>query len=124
MENAGDCSQRGRVNLPELLERLDNDRELLRDLLTIFKGDFPLRLLALQEAVAHQDLKRAATESHALKGMLANMAVTKAAAAAAQVEELAHGGVQSSIDDALAAFQREVEGLLPEMESYMAEVQT
>jgi HPt (histidine-containing phosphotransfer) domain-containing protein len=124
MENTKDFSRGGSVNLPELLERLENDRELLRDLLTIFKEDFPVRLQALQDAVAHQDLKRATVESHSLKGMLANLAVTKAAAAAAQLEELAHAGIQSSIDDALAAFEQEVQGLLPEMESYMVEVQT
>jgi len=35
----------------ELLARVENDRELLRDLLTIFKEDFPRQLLTLREAV-------------------------------------------------------------------------
>ena len=35
----------------ELLARVENDRELLRDLLTIFKEEFPLQLRALREAV-------------------------------------------------------------------------
>jgi len=52
MEKLQNCSQNGRVDLLELLARVDNDRELLRDLVTIFKEDFPRHLLALQDAVA------------------------------------------------------------------------
>jgi two-component system, sensor histidine kinase and response regulator len=109
------------VNLPELLARVDNDRELLRDLLSIFAEEFPRYLLALQDAVAHEDVKQVATVSHTLKGMLSNLAVTKAAASAGQLEQQAHVGDQSSLKQAFAAFELDVQGLLPEMETYMAE---
>jgi len=110
-----------RINLPELLARLDDDRELLRDLLSTFKEDFPGHLQALREAVERQDMKQATVVSHTLKGMLSNLAVTKAAATAAQLEHLASGGREVPLKEALAAFEREVEGLLPEMKTYMAE---
>jgi HPt (histidine-containing phosphotransfer) domain-containing protein len=122
MEEVQNFSQNARVNLPELLSRVDNDRELLCDLLTIFKEDFPRHLRALQEAVASQDLKQITIVSHTLKGMLANLAVARAATAVARLEELAHEGVGAAIQEALAAFELEVQGLLPEMETYMAEV--
>jgi HPt (histidine-containing phosphotransfer) domain-containing protein len=120
MEDTREASLNGNMNIPELMERLDNDHELLRDLLGIFMEDFPLRLRTLQHAVAAHDLKRASSESHALKGMLANLAVTRAAAAAAHLEIVAHAGVQSLVDQALTAFQCEVQGLLPEMETYLS----
>jgi HPt (histidine-containing phosphotransfer) domain-containing protein len=122
MEKVQNCSQNARVNMPELLSRVDNDRELLRDLLSIFKEDFPRHLLGLEEAVASQDLKQITIVSHTLKGMLANLAVARAATAAARLEELAHDGVGEGMQEALAAFELEVQGLLPEMETYMAEV--
>jgi CheY-like chemotaxis protein len=109
------------VNLDELLARVDNDRELLCDLLSIFKQDFPTLLHSLQTAVAGTDVSQASTISHTLKGMLANLAVTKAAAAAAQIERLARAGDVASLPNALAAFEKEVQGVLPEMETYMAE---
>src|SRR5882724_7596881 len=124
MEKLQNCSQNGRVDLLELLARLDNDRELLRDLVTIFKEDFPRHLLALQDAVAGQDMKQITMVSHTLRGMLSNLAVTKAAAAAGQLEELARSGAGASIPETLAAFEREVQGLLPEMETYIAEVRS
>jgi HPt (histidine-containing phosphotransfer) domain-containing protein len=123
MEEAKDVSQGASVDLPELLARVDNDRELLHDLLSIFKEEFPRHLYALQEAVASEDCKQAEAVSHTLKGMLANLAVTRAAACAAQLEQLARGEDKKSLKEALAAFEREVRGLLPEMETYMAEVQ-
>jgi HPt (histidine-containing phosphotransfer) domain-containing protein len=122
MEKAQNLSQSAHVDLPELLSRVDNDRELLCDLLTIFKEDFPRHLRVLQEAVASHDLKQISIVSHTLKGMLANLAVTGAATAAARLEEQAHDGAGAAMQEALAAFEQEVEGLLPEMERYMAEV--
>ena len=117
-------SQSARVDLAELLSRLDNDHERLRELVTIFKDDFPKLLEALQESVAHADMTRARIASHTLKGMLANLAVTRGAAAAGRVEELASDGAGGSIQEALAAFEVEVRGLLPEMETYVTEVQS
>jgi HPt (histidine-containing phosphotransfer) domain-containing protein len=111
------------VNLPELLDRVDNDRELLRDLLSIFTEEFPRHLCALQEAVAGQDAKRVAVVSHTLKGMLLNLAVTKAAGSAGQLELQAQGGDPSLLQAAFAAFEQDVSGLLPEMATYLAEVQ-
>ena len=58
----------------ELLARVDNDRELLQDLLTIFKEEFPRHLQALHEAVDSGDGKLVAIAAHTMKGMLLNMA--------------------------------------------------
>jgi two-component system sensor histidine kinase/response regulator len=109
------------VNLPELLARVDNDRELLCDLLSIFKKEFPGYLTSLRDAVARRHSTDIAGVSHTLKGMLSNLAASKAAAAAARLEQLARVGETASLQDALAVFEQEVQGLLPEMENYMAE---
>jgi len=122
MGKTRDMSEGSSINFPELLSRVDNDRELLLDLFAIFKDDFPRRLQALQDAVSHDDMKQIAMVSHTLKGMLLNLAVTRAAKGAAQLEELAHSGENSSVLKALAAFEMEVRGLLPEMEAYTTEV--
>lgn len=109
------------VNLPELLARVGNDRELLRDLISIFKEEFPRDLKSLRDAVTRSDSAEVVSVSHTLKGMLSNLAVSRAAAAAARLEQLARLGERVSFPDAFAAFEREVHGLLMEMENYMAE---
>jgi HPt (histidine-containing phosphotransfer) domain-containing protein len=119
MEKTRDVSQGHKVDMPELLSRVDNDRELLRDLLMIFKDDFPRNLEDLRNVVTSQDMKAAKVVSHTLKGMLSNLGVTKAAAAAAR-----RRCCGESVGGRLAQFEREVDGLLPEMEAYMEEVQS
>jgi two-component system sensor histidine kinase/response regulator len=124
MTNINQPPQGSAIDFPELLARVDNDRELLVDLMSIFKEDFPRHILELTSVIATHDLKKMSVVSHTLKGMLANLAVTRAAAAAAKLEQLAHdSATDPEIADAFRAFQCEVQGLLPEMETYMAEVQ-
>jgi HPt (histidine-containing phosphotransfer) domain-containing protein len=109
-------------NLAELLDRVDNDQELLRDLLNIFKEDFPRTMKSLESAVAAADLKNASRLSHTLKGMLSSLGGTRAAAAAAKLEVLATAGETASLQGALDALGHEAESLLPELNAYMAEV--
>jgi HPt (histidine-containing phosphotransfer) domain-containing protein len=124
MTNTNHPHNESAIDFTELLARVDNDRELLIDLMSIFKDDFPRHLRELTDVIAARDLKKLSVVSHTLKGMLANLAVTRAAAAAAKLEQLAHDSAAASeIAEAFRAFQREVQGLLPEMETYIAEVQ-
>jgi len=124
MSNSNEPSKESSIDFPELLSRVDNDRELLLDLMTIFKEDFPRHVRELTDVIAAHDLKKMTVVSHTLKGMLANLSVPRAAAAAAKLEQLGRDNAAGpEIDEAHRSFQREVQGLLPEMEAYMTEVQ-
>ena len=111
-------------NIAELLARVENDRELLRELLSIFKEEFPHHFQDLRDAVARQDAARVAAASHALKGMLANLAVTGAAKGAANLEKIARRGETASLNAAFSALEEQVHGLLQEMETYMGEARS
>lgn len=109
-------------NLHELLTRTDNDQELLRELLLIFKEDFPGHISGLTAAIAAGNLKNVAAISHTLKGMFANLAANKAAAAAARLEQVGRAGENAALKDAHEDLNAEIAGLLPELEAYMAGV--
>lgn len=111
-------------NLAELFERVDHDQELLRDLLNIFKEDFPRTLQSLRTAVAAADSKNTASLSHTLKGMLANLAAPRAAAAAAELEKQANAANQPAFQAAFDHLEAETGALVPEIEAYLAEVHT
>jgi two-component system sensor histidine kinase/response regulator len=106
----------------ELLARVDNDRELLRDLLLIFKDEFPRHLLALREAVEAGDGKRVAAVAHTMKGMLSNLAATQAAATAARLEQMGRQEEASGFPEAFAVFESDAMQLLPQLDACMAEV--
>ena len=81
-------------------------------------------LKSLENAVARKDSAATVSVSHTLKGMLASLSVTKAAASAGRVEQLARAREIASFRDAFATFAQDVHGLLPVMESYMTEVRS
>jgi len=49
------------------------------------------------------------------------MAAARGAAAAGRLENAARGGYQSGLAEGLALFEREVSGLMPELETYLEE---
>ena len=109
-------------DLAELLERVDHDQNLLRELLTIFKEDFPRTMQSLESAIGAADLKNASRLSHTLKGMLSSLGGRRTATAAARLEELAAAGETAGLKGAFAALEQEAASLLPELDAYMSEV--
>jgi CheY-like chemotaxis protein len=110
------------LDLTELLARVENDRELLRDLLMISKEELPRHLKALREAVESGDGKRVASTAHTLKGMLANLSANHAAEAAAELERLGRSGQISGFEEALVTFERDAIRVLGELDTCMAGV--
>jgi two-component system sensor histidine kinase/response regulator len=110
------------IDLAELLARVENDRELMRDLLLIFKEEFPRHLQALRDAVDSGDGEKVAAEAHALKGMLSNLAAGPAAGAAGRLEQLGKNREVSGFQQAFAAFENRSKELLLQLDNSMAEV--
>jgi len=106
-------------NFSELLVRVENDQELLRDLLNIFKTDLPPLLESLKSAVAATDMKKTASLSHALRGMLANLAGTRAAAVAAELERLANAANPDLLGATLRRLEEETASLNQEIDAYL-----
>jgi two-component system sensor histidine kinase/response regulator len=106
------------IDLNELLARVENDRGLMRDLLLIFKEEFPRHLQALHDAVDSMDGEKVAAVAHALKGMLSNLA----AGAAARLEQLGRNREVSEFREACASFENISKELLLELDTCMAEV--
>ena len=105
------------LNITDLLSRVDNDRELVSELFFIFKSVFPSHLQRLTDAVANELSKQVETESHTLKGMLLNLSAARAAAIAADLENMGREKRIAAMRGALTEFQSEAETLLSQMES-------
>jgi len=110
------------IDLAELLARVENDRGLMRELLLIFKDEFPGHLQALRDAVDSMDGDRVTAEAHTLKGMLSNLAATSAADAAARLEQLGQNREISKFQEACSTFENVSKDLLLQLDACMAEV--
>jgi HPt (histidine-containing phosphotransfer) domain-containing protein len=106
-------------NSADLLKRVENDQELLQELLTIFKQDYPLQLRSLKEAILRTEMKQVQASSHTLRGMLSNLAMARAAEAAANLEQMGRNGEGAGLKDALVLLEQEVADLLPVVDSYL-----
>lgn len=96
------------VDATDLLERIDGDVEFVAELSETFEQDYPEKLMALRDAVACGDgdaLRRAA---HGLKGALANLAATRGAALAAQLEHLGSASDLSAASDLIPQLEKEM----------------
>jgi len=110
------------IDLEELLKRTENDRELMRDLLTIFQEEFRQRHQALREAVESQNATQVVVEAHALKGMLSNLAAVEAATAIAELERLGRNNETSRFLESFSHFGAIAKELSRQVEAFMAEV--
>ncbi len=110
------------IDMDELLARVENDRELMRDLLSIFKEEFPQRYQALHEAVESRDAARVILEAHALKGMLSNLAAGEAAEATAELERLGRNKETAKFRESFAHFESIAKELSRQVAVCMGEV--
>lgn len=106
------------LNLTDLMQRVDDDRELLAELFFIFKTVFPAHLERLNAAIGRNETAQVESESHALKGMLLNLSAPRAAAAASALEQMGRDYHTDGLKPAFAELQAEVQALLSQINKY------
>ena len=76
----------------DLLERLGDDAELVAEVLTVFLDDAPVRIEAINAALAQCDAAELRAAAHALKGAAGSIAAVRLYEAAQALEQGSHGG--------------------------------
>ncbi len=108
------------LDIADLLNRVDDDRELLAELFSIFKSVAPVHLQRLSEAVTLEQVKSVQSESHTLKGMLLNLSAARAASVATHLESLGKAQEVKGMAQAFSDLQAEVDLLVVQMNGYTA----
>lgn len=111
------------LDMTDLLTRVDDDRELLRELFTLFEAQYSVHLEHLREAVHLQDARKLEVEGHTLKGMLVNLSAKRAASVASELEQLGRAQKLDNVLETLSTFESEVKVLLAQMERCASEHQ-
>jgi two-component system sensor histidine kinase/response regulator len=110
-------------DVKELLDRLEGDHELLRELLQMFHADAQTNVQLVADCLRRNELEGAARAAHTLKGMLRNLAMNAAAEIAAAMENAAR---DKNIHEAAAQvplLEKALNELRPEIEARLVEVQ-
>jgi len=96
------------VERKALLESLDNDTELLKEVIGIFLADCPGKLEELRMAVTARNSSQIATVSHALRGSVGTFGAGAAVEAAQELESLGRQGKIEGLDEAFSVLEREL----------------
>ena len=110
----------GRVDWPVALDRLQGNRRLLDELLTVFLEECPRMLADLQRAHREGNTERLRRAAHTLQGMVRYFEARAAAGLASRVEQMVAAGQTEGLDEAIGVLQMELEYLLPEVRQYQA----
>ena len=103
------------INEAALLEGVDGNRRLLRELVKLFLADYPLHLAQIKDALRDGDAEALATAAHTLKGAIGNFAAKKAVAAAQLMEVLARDRELRAASQAYSALESELAPLVEEL---------
>ena len=110
----------GSVDVGQLLDRIDDDRAFLAELIEIFRREYPGNLDAAQTAVSAQNPAGLQRSAHALKGALGNLSAISASAIAAELESMGRSlnltGAQATLNrliEELPNVMRSLEALVP-----------
>jgi len=107
----------GAVDANELLDRLDDDRTLLGELVAIFRKDYPRHVERAREAIAAGDAATVQGVGHMLKGTLGNLAAMRGSGLAGELERV---GAEKDLTMAKGVLERlavELEDVLHALEA-------
>lgn len=100
------------LDIKEFLERIQNDKALLWELLDIFVEDFRQKSRQLHEAAQNSDATQVRKLAHALKGSLANISAHQLAAVLLELERMGKNNALAGADKLLADMEKKFEALL------------
>jgi HPt (histidine-containing phosphotransfer) domain-containing protein len=100
------------------LKRVAGDRELLRELVTVFLDECPRWLEELRAAVAGQDATRVQRLAHTTKGALGQLGAEVAFAVAERLERMGREARLTGAEEAHAALEKEFLRLQPVLRQF------
>jgi two-component system sensor histidine kinase/response regulator len=107
-------------DLQSLLNRLDDDQTLLRELIVLFQGE-GLRLLRQAEAAVRRgDADDLAESAHRLRGSASNFAAVEVMRAAERLESLARSGDLTTAEEVYSTLSDSLHGLLAALDGWLA----
>jgi histidine phosphotransfer protein HptB len=104
------------IDLNDVLERVQDDKELLSELFDIYQEDFVIKRKILGDAIAAKDITKIKEVAHSMKGASGNISAKSLHAACLKLESLAKVGKT----DGMLEVVSEIDGYFEEIKIYAA----
>ena len=108
------------IDLKDVLERVQDDKELLNELLDIYQEDFLIKRKALGEAIAGNDIPKIKEVAHSMKGSSGNISAKPMHATCLQLEQLAKSGSTAGMGELVTA----IDGQFEQIKAFAAKLKT
>jgi len=95
----------------DVLARVEGDRDLLAELVDIFRAEYPRLLANLRKEVEKGDARGVEEAAHAIKGAVGNFGAPVVSAAALALEVMGRVGALMGANAGMARLEEEVERL-------------
>ena len=102
------------------LSRVGGDRDLLREVVDLFLGDYPDTLNKIRAAVSTRDANALEHHAHSLKGSVSTFGAKYAFDAALALERKGRSGDLAGVDEGLGLLESALVSLRPELETLQA----
>jgi CheY-like chemotaxis protein/HPt (histidine-containing phosphotransfer) domain-containing protein len=102
-----------------VLRRVDGDRELLREVASLFFEDTPRLMIDVRHAIAQGDGKALERSAHTLKGSVGNFGARAALDAAYALEQMGRNGDFARAQEVFDLLEQQVTLLFPALESLL-----
>jgi PAS domain S-box-containing protein len=110
----------GVVDHAAVLDRLGENEDLVREIVSLFLEDAPRRREEIRSGFADGDLDRIRNAAHALQGAMGYLEAKPALAAAVRLEQTAEAGNSQELAEVLAVFERHFDELTAAMADLIA----
>jgi len=99
------------IELEEVMERVQDDKELLLELLDIFQEDYREKRIKMDKLIQKQGFEELKNIAHSLKGASSNISAKKIFVTFAKLEDVAEKGNVEEIRQLIAQIDRQYEEL-------------
>jgi len=118
---ANDCPVQSGWQQEQALTRLDNNKALMKKLLTLYINESQPKLAAIEKAIVAEDRETLRFTAHALKGNSADVGATSLSDLLAKLEEQAQTATQNEMAQLFATIAQQMPLLLTEFEHFIKE---
>lgn len=106
------------IDLKDVLDRVQDDKELLLELLDIYIEDFISKRTALKEAIATKDFTKIKEVAHSMKGASGNISAKRMYESCLKLEQLA----RANSTDEMEALAQTIDGQFEEIKANAAKL--
>ncbi len=104
------------IDLPEALERVQDDKGFLVELLDVFQKDFLEKRAVLAEALTAKDLPKVREVAHSMKGSSGNISAKRMYATCLELEKLA----KTNSTDGMQDLARNIDAQFADVQAFAA----